>query len=747
MSSNIFVASVLSAILSFFGWQAPTKAPNIPIDSIVGQEVRQSENDIFKSSSAYQDHRSTQSPQNNVVLDTQKAKSYKNEKFGFEFKYPTSGYVLDETRRESAGFNTVVTLSVSPTPIEFGANFSVGVKTADLATNLEGFAKKLFGSNFINAEAVRVNNASWLKVRTRDDYFEKEVSVNYFAQQGNKIYRIYYFPIGSPNNEEDFAKVFTSFRFFTPVETPSTVSSFKLHTRIKPNNSGIPLIYYSATGSGVIPESRFSFWSIQITCPAGVTISDLQNVNVCGKEQRVRAGAELGVLIKNLTNQIQEISATGRLLSEKDGSTIASDTIAISMNPTATVNSSIRINTPLPNTRWKIGSTQAIQWVTMPETSANEKVYISVVGGSENIQYAIASAIPNTGSFSWSVGQYTYNSITNVAGGTVPPGSYQLKVEISGAERSVTPVILEKMDAQSPFTLLFGDNVFLAPNDGSLTLPTIDPNSGKGGGVQTDSVMPTVVSKAFYDSHQDIYDFLIILAPTFISPGFDGNSLVKNSVQGIGAPVNDASSLYGSNGTLKSVISIYNIESSLAEFIHEISHQWLMYISNANLKINRDGAHWSQFMDTATREGGYMYFSPNGGNPFIDNGDGTFSLDSSTPLPLTSYHKFNSMELYLMGFVPSSQVSPLTLWQTDSTQVAQTMRGTKHMITIQNIVDIIGQRNPAYPNTQREFKIAYIVLPKKGETIDSGTIDKIKQIVTNLPKEWSAATKGLSIIK
>ncbi len=674
--------------------------------------------------------------------------TYRNDKYGFEFQYPTNGYVIDDkSTTESAGFKTVVSVYTSPVPIEFGANFAVGVK--DVVTkpvDLEDFARNLFGNSFIEAKWVLIQLTDWLKVRTRDDYFEKEVSVNYFALRGNKIYRVYYFPIGSPS-ESDFAKLFSSFKLTAPSDTPPTSSSFKLHSRIQANDSGIPLLYYSATGSGVIPGSRFSFWNIQITCPSGVIASDLGGVDVCGKKQRIQGGKDFGVLVKNTTAQTQTLSAVSELLSEKDGSPIAADRIDTSVSPILAEDFSIQISSPIPNTKWRIGSTQSLQWTVVPKASPDQKVYISLIGGSENIsyEYTIASGIQNSGSFTWLVGQYIYNSV-NKNGGVLLPGAYQLKIEINGVRQLVYPIILEQATTQSPFKLLFNDNVFLAPNDGSLTIPIAD-SGGKGGGVASEVVLPATISKAFYNTQQDIYDFMVIFAPTFPNPGFEGNSPVKNNVSGIGRMVEDNSSLYGSKGTLKSVVIMYNLDSNLSQLAHEISHQWLMYVKNDSLKINRDSSHWSQFMDTATRESGYMYFSPNGGNPFIDNSNGTFSLDSTTPLPVTSYHKFNSLELYLMGLLPESQVTPLALWQTDSSQVMATMTGTKKIVTVEDIINIAGQRNPAYPNTQKDFKIAYIVLPQKGQTIDNVVLEKVKMIVSNFPTEWNFMTKKLSNIR
>ncbi len=308
-----------------------------------------------------------------------------------------------------------------------------------------------------------------------------------------------------------------------------------------------------------------------------------------------------------------------------------------------------------------------------------------------------------------------------------------------------------KGSRKSVFTELVKDKVFLAPNDGSLTIPVFDPSSGKGDPTQqpVEAVLLVPACKAFYQYYPDKFDFLVVL--TTIDSGFDSNFSVRNSVKGIGRAIDDESNYCGTKKLL-SIVTFGSLNNyalgELGDLLHEVSHQWLMYIVDTNLKIgDGTGAHWSQFIDTATRKDGFIYFSPNRGNPFIDNGDGTFSLDNFTPMPLTSYRKFNSMELYLMGFIPSTKVTPLTLWQTESTQLAQTMIGTKKMITVQDIINIAGPRIPAYPKTQRDFKIAYIIIPKKGEVTSSLTIEKVKQINAKFPKEWSFATNGLSIIK
>lgn len=428
--------------------------------------------------------------------------------------------------------------------------------------------------------------------------------------------------------------------------------------------------------------------------------------------------------------------------------------------------SSITLLSPNGGENMEKGKTYTISWNTSQSFKAQyPKVSITLVA--ERSLQAVSPdqhfIVNNTGNYQWTIpnipftayvqdnpgGQYTLKNLDNSSNYKFLIEAYPPKSTMAGGPfdysdnyfHVITPSVV-----RNPFTVI-SDNVFLAPNDGSLTIPVIDPESGKGGDT-TEAIMPIVISKAFYASHPDQYDFMVILAPTFPNPGFDSSASVNNSVYGIGMPVNDLSSTYGSGGTLKSIASIYNLDNGTGDLLHEISHNWLMWISDPNLKINDGtGQHWSLFIDTATRENGYMYFSPNRGHPFIDNGDGTFSLDSVTPLGSPSYHKFNSMELYLMGLLPATQVTPLTLWQTDLTRLTSTpMVGTKRSVTVQDIINIAGQRKPSYPNTQRNFKIAYVLVPKKGEIIDSSIIEKVKKISTDFSKEWSFATRGLSTI-
>ncbi len=289
------------------------------------------------------------------------------------------------------------------------------------------------------------------------------------------------------------------------------------------------------------------------------------------------------------------------------------------------------------------------------------------------------------------------------------------------------------------FTVLKDDNIFVAKEEGSFNID---------GRIQ----IATIIEK-FFAYYPDQYDFIAIFT-TYPSPsGADYGYVVNNTIQGIGNVAGDQSKMYGSKGTLKGVSLIHDIplDKRFSDLGHELSHYWIMYVQNTpDFSINRDGSHWSNWLDTATREGGFLYYDPNGGNAHTDNGDGTFSVDS-TPLPPGPFTKFSSISLYLMGLLPSSEVRPLVLWETLATPGSDVgsppMVGVKKIVTVDDIIKIAGPRIPAYPNTQRNFKIAYILLPKNGETATESQIESIQWIAANFPQEWNRLTGGRSSIR
>lgn len=299
-------------------------------------------------------------------------------------------------------------------------------------------------------------------------------------------------------------------------------------------------------------------------------------------------------------------------------------------------------------------------------------------------------------------------------------------------------------------------SVYLIPDDGTLV------NKDK-------TVNTKAVAKKFYQRYSsDAYDF-IALYTTFPNPNkvdfFEG---AQQDIKGIGAGRTPQRNVeqYGSAGKLKGVAVVHGIDkyaNSSGDLLHELSHYWLVYVNNftqnKNLWILADPAHWSQFMDTATRENGLTFLSPNGGAPWRDNRDGSFTVDFSN---LAGYHynedsskglsRFNTLELYLMGLLPKSEATPLTQIIPDGdiyriNDDEQWVKGKTRLFTIDDLIALAGEeRNPAYPNAQKDFSVAFILLTEKGKEPTEDQINKIHWIAGNFPKEWNLATGGRSTI-
>src|SRR5437016_14061318 len=93
---------------------------------------------------------------------------------------------------------------------------------------------------------------------------------------------------------------------------------------------------------------------------------------------------------------------------------------------------------------------------------------------------------------------------------------------------------------------------------------------------------PNVISitRAFYTSFNDDYDFLSILTlPEVFANRY--HAPVRNNVSGIGQSLFDNSALYGSGGRLLGYtfypLSTY-FDLAASASLHELGHQWINYL-------------------------------------------------------------------------------------------------------------------------------------------------------------------------
>ncbi len=274
------------------------------------------------------------------------------------------------------------------------------------------------------------------------------------------------------------------------------------------------------------------------------------------------------------------------------------------------------------------------------------------------------------------------------------------------------------------------------------------------------------LAREFYKTHKDEYDFLVIFTNfDFQMPvekegaarGF--YSGVRNDTLGLGTRIFDNSSIYGSDGRLRGTIDMGNLsskvsdpldpkfEDTLSVLSHEMMHRWAAYVTFkdangaiGNALLGHDSSHWSFLLDSS---GSLMY-----GNVWQNNGNGTFT----TTTPQGQMKSYSPLDLYLMGMIDMSQVPPMLLINsptTDSTQLPQsgiTVSGTAQYVTIDQIIAAMGPRVPDAATSQKNFKSAFILVTRPG-TFTGNELPGMENIRNAGIIRYSILTDGKGIME
>lgn len=230
---------------------------------------------------------------------------------------------------------------------------------------------------------------------------------------------------------------------------------------------------------------------------------------------------------------------------------------------------------------------------------------------------------------------------------------------------------------------------------------------------------------------------------------------VKVDVQGLGTGRFDRSRMYGSRGTLRSMVNMKRVglragdtrerwESALATWGQEIGHRWMMFMRFVDRRtgrvsdalLGRSCNHYSRFVDSQA--------SVHDGFAWRDNGDGTFTTTGS-------FQRFGNLDLYGMGVLPADEVPPFFFideipgYKTprcgaeyDATRkpLDQTISGKRVDVSIEDVIAAVGPRVPSSEelvNGERQdyFREAEVVVTLPNETPDSPVV---RQLVERLEK-------------
>ena len=243
------------------------------------------------------------------------------------------------------------------------------------------------------------------------------------------------------------------------------------------------------------------------------------------------------------------------------------------------------------------------------------------------------------------------------------------------------------------------ENVQFSSNVVNLRIPGY--GASRLGDDQNDYDFETV-SRMFYEHFEDSYDVLAIIPhDDHVVASYDAfHTTVKNEVSGIGEPLVDESSLYGSAGRLKA-FEVY-LNASVTDngtSSHETAHQWASFIDWAGLTgVVRAGtqpeAHDPLWATGETLMAGLL--EPTRRVALVA---GAWQV-VRTPT-LARFHPFTR---YAMGILSREAVPEITLFD-EQGQFAGNQRpaagtalvGTTRTATVFNVIGMLGERAGPVP--------------------------------------------------
>ena len=277
---------------------------------------------------------------------------------------------------------------------------------------------------------------------------------------------------------------------------------------------------------------------------------------------------------------------------------------------------------------------------------------------------------------------------------------------------------------------------------------------------RTTQLDTVAVARAFYRSHPDAYDQLVVWTDArFTQDSFAWEATVANEVQGIGLDLFDFSAEHGSGGRLRSFVMMDFIgkypddpttvflgaNNTLSLLGQEAGHRWLVFLRvlDHNRRVSeallgRDSVHWSFFVDSDA--------SVMEGNDIADLGGGSFRT-------VAAVRRFSPLDQYAMGLVAESDVpaffyveSPVNVSpsvEADSApRIGVTFNGTRRDVLIQDIVAVMGRRVPGSSTSPRVHRQAFLFVRSRGGTVDPAQVAKIDRIRRTWESFFVDATDG-----
>jgi hypothetical protein len=238
--------------------------------------------------------------------------------------------------------------------------------------------------------------------------------------------------------------------------------------------------------------------------------------------------------------------------------------------------------------------------------------------------------------------------------------------------------------------------------------------------------------RTVYGDDYDFVSFYIDVDPASSGMPYMGNAStdVYNAVTGTGKAAVNVRSTWGTTKLLREIYHSW-FTPSPRTLMHEVGHQWLMYVNyretatgatrdllhqdwSSAWPSNQRNYHWGRWPDHDNTSMSYDRAD------WVDNGNGTFNRNlhgaTDEQLPNDTWFGFPSLEQYLMGLIPASEVAPVTIVQSPTPAIDDTKSGpytpnpSAATVTIAQVQYEEGQRSPDDLHSQRVFHHAVVVI-------------------------------------
>lgn len=258
------------------------------------------------------------------------------------------------------------------------------------------------------------------------------------------------------------------------------------------------------------------------------------------------------------------------------------------------------------------------------------------------------------------------------------------------------------------------------------------------------------ICREFYRHYEDEFDVLVLVAhnPEYVvdlwGDGYSGRmKVVRNEVAGIGVDEFDVGEAFGSEQRLKGVVRLVHPDHIHDEtLLHEVMHLWK---SDLEVIPSTEHGHWG-FSSVGGQLGGFQL------EELRSLGDRKYSAGNFAPQRALESVPYSPLEMYLAGFIPSSEVPDIWVAEDGAWLMSNWTKGRRHVQkdaegnqiftaskvatwNVEKIVEKLGPRSPNFESSQKEFRVAFVFVTDGRVPVDEVELASTKFYIQQFTKK------------